>query len=418
MIEGYSDKRIPYLALKFIPYISSKRASMLISHFGTIEKLFNQDVEDIKGVCGIKTSKFNKMFNKRIIFEKAEKELETVIKKGYGIVTIEDDHYPQNLKSITDPPVLMYYNGKLSDTDMNSVAIVGTRKPDNEGKNLAYGISLGLCRAGVVIVSGFAKGIDSQSHTACVDSGKRTIAVFGSGIDYIYPHENKNLANKIIDTGGVMFSEFPMGTKPLRYNFPQRNRIIAGISLGVVVIQSPADSGSLITAKIGNEYGRTIFAVPGKIGDTLYKGNNTLIKNGAVLIEDATDILTELEYEFSPYRERINRIKTEEESKGGINDSKFDKFVKNIENNNEESPDIMFFNSEDTKNDENFIEMDELNENEKKIIQHLSKNEKKHKDQLCIETEIDAGTINNCISSLSLKGIIEDHPGGYISLKF
>jgi DNA processing protein len=404
------DKRILYLALTKIPRIGVVRRYELLSKFGSIENVFEQDISKIKEVCNIKSKDFEKLFNKRIIFEKAEKELNEIIKKGYGVVTLEDETYPANLKNISDPPILMYYKGNITTEDINSVGIVGTRTPSKHGMEIAYKIAYDLSKASITIVSGLAKGIDSSGHRGCVDANGRTIAVLGSGIDIIYPYENRKLAEKIIANGGLILSEFPIGTKPERYNFPQRNRIIAGITLGIIVIQSPEDSGSLITAKLANDYGRSIFAVPGSPNSRLYKGSNQLIKDGAILVENANDILEQIKYELSPIRKDINNIIENKREKVKIN--KNYELIKKEKDNIEDKPDNLNINEKFPN-----IDYDILSDEEKKILPYITVNTKKHIDQLCIESGLNINVTNKILTSLLLKDIVEEHNGKYFTLK-
>lgn len=410
-----NDIRIMYLALKFIPGIGARRGYSLVSHFGSVKNVFQQDVSSIKEICKVKTANFEKQFNRKIIFDRAEKELEQIIKKGYGITTLEDEHYPSNLKNIPDPPIVLYYKGNIIIDDINSVSIVGTRNPTQEGKNLAYELAYDLSSTGITIISGLAKGIDSLAHRGCVDNNKRTVAVLGSGIDVIYPYKNKSLAEKIVLNNGLIFSEFPLGTKPERYNFPQRNRIIAGLSLGVAIVQSPEDSGALITARIANDYGRTVFAFPGKPGNSMYKGSNQLLKNGAFLIENANDVIEQLKFELSVDKKEIRNIIDKKEEKIKIKKD----FMLSQERNIQKSTNNKFDNLKENKNitiNKN-INFDNLNDNEKKILPFLSVEEKKHIDQVCIESGFNIKLTSEILTSLLLKGIIEENKGKYYTLK-
>ncbi len=400
-----NDLRLYYLALRNIPGVGLRTASLLISEFGSVKEIFDKDVSEIKTVGKIKNQNFEKQFNRRILFQRAEKELDTLIKKGYGVITYEDFYYPSNLKNIPDPPVLLYYKGNIED-DINTIAVVGTRRPTPDGEELAYNISYDLSSYDVVIVSGLAKGIDSNAHRGCVDNKKRTIAVLGSGIDVIYPRDNKKLYQNIVENDGLIITEYPLGAKPERYHFPQRNRIIAGISLGVVVVQSPEDSGSLITAKLGNDYGRTIFAFPGKPGSKMYKGSNNLLKQGAVLIESAEDVLEQLKYELSVERKNINNIIKEREEKMNIS--------KNFEIEQKTSPTSKKILID---NDEPKLIMNDLTEEEKKVFRYLNPNEKKHIDQLCIESQLDISSTTRILTSLIIKGVIEEYNGNFYTLK-
>jgi DNA processing protein len=210
-------------------------------------------------------------------------------------ITIENQNYPQLLRKIKNPPKKLYFLGQIFPKE-NCFAIVGTRRCSNYGKEVAYKIASELAEAGLTIVSGFAPGIDTIAHKAVIEKGKRTIAVLGTGLDKksIYPKSNLKLIDKILECGGCLISEFPPGTHGTKYTFPQRNRIISGLSLGVLVVEARMQSGALITANYAKEQGRKIFAVPGSIFSQVSKGCHFLIKNGAKLVESAKDILEEL----------------------------------------------------------------------------------------------------------------------------
>jgi len=210
-------------------------------------------------------------------------------------ISIEDKNYPKALKEIKDPPGVLYYRGEILPEE-NCFAIVGTRRFSPYGKQVALEIAGDSAEAGLTIVSGLAPGIDSFAHQAVIERGKRTIAVLGTGLDEksIYPQSNLKLAEKILETGGCLISEYPPGTPGSNFTFPQRNRIISGLSLGVLIVEAKQKSGALITANWAKKQGRKVFAVPGPIHSLNSKGCHYLIKNGAKLVESANDILKEL----------------------------------------------------------------------------------------------------------------------------
>ena len=230
-------------------------------------------------------------------------------------ISIEDKNYPKLLKKIQNPPKILYFLGEIKSQE-NCFAIVGTRKCTNYGKEIAYQISADLAEAGLTIVSGFAPGIDTIAHKATIERGKRTIAVLGTGLDEkaIYPKSNLKLIDKILENGGCLISEFEPGTHGTKYTFPQRNRIISGLSFGVLVVEARMGSGSLITANYAKEQGRKIFAVPGSVFSQTSKGCHFLIKKGAKLVESAKDILEELGIEKAKLREKEIKGKTPEEN--------------------------------------------------------------------------------------------------------
>lgn len=209
-----------------------------------------------------------------------------------SIMSIADAHYPQSLRWIPDPPLVLYMRGTIEQEDGLAVAVVGSRKPSNYGTAMAQRFSVELVRHGFTVVSGLARGIDSQAHRSALQAGGRTLAVLGSGLNVIYPPENRRLCDSIRGQG-AMLSEFPLNTKPERWNFPRRNRIISGLALGTLVIEAAAHSGALHTARHTLEQGREVFAVPGRIDVPHSRGTNNLIKQGAKLVERVDDIVVE-----------------------------------------------------------------------------------------------------------------------------
>jgi DNA processing protein len=213
---------------------------------------------------------------------------------GASIVTLADRNYPTLLKEIAVPPPLLFFKGSLDGLACGAVAIVGSRRASLAGRKLASQLAGQLAERGLIVVSGLARGIDTAAHRGALEAGGDTLAVMGCGIDVVYPPENQGLARSISDAGAVL-TEFPPGTAPLRQNFPMRNRIISGLSLGTVVVEAGGTSGALITADFALEQNRSVFAVPGAPGVSGSKGTNRLLKQGARLVESAADILEEIE---------------------------------------------------------------------------------------------------------------------------
>ncbi|MCD6470954.1 DNA-processing protein DprA [bacterium] len=229
------------------------------------------------------------------------------------IIKITDKNYPKLLKEIYDPPKEIYVLGKLEAEEKYPLAVVGTRKISNYGKQIVSSIVKDLAKIGLTIVSGLALGTDALAHQAALDVNGKTIAVLGSGLDMIYPRIHKKLAERIIKSGGAIISEYPPGTKPTKWTFPARNRIISGLSLGVLVIEAPERSGALITAHHALDQGREVFAVPGNIYSQNSVGCNNLIKLGAKAVTDANDILEALSLNLSLGKEKIIRPASKEE---------------------------------------------------------------------------------------------------------
>lgn len=224
-----------------------------------------------------------------------KREIKLAKENGIDIITIDDDEYPESLKLISDPPIVLYIKGEISKNDNLSIAIVGSRNASSYGRNVCSIFAKGLAKLGFTIVSGLARGIDTIAHRSCLEVGGRTIAVLGSGLLQVYPPENKPLYEEIAQNGAVI-SEFPLNTEPMADNFPRRNRIIAGLSLGCVVVEAKERSGALITARLAMEYGKEVFAVPGEIMKETSKGTNKLIKEGVKPVSDVVDIIEELRH--------------------------------------------------------------------------------------------------------------------------
>jgi DNA processing protein len=220
------------------------------------------------------------------------RELDQLQKTPITVLTLIDSAYPHHLRWISDPPLVLYIRGATQPEDHLALAVVGTRKPSNYGRVIAQRLSAELVQHGFTVVSGLARGIDSVAHQSALQAGGRTLAVLGSGINVMYPPENRRLCEAISDQGAVL-SEFPLNTKPDRWNFPRRNRIISGLTLGTLVVEAAVNSGALLTARHALEQGREVFAVPGRVDVPSSHGTNRLIKSGAKLVEGIEDILEE-----------------------------------------------------------------------------------------------------------------------------
>lgn len=296
------DDTLYWLALNMVPGVGPRTYRNLMARFRDPERVFAAAPQQLALVEGIgeKTIQAITAFPAARM---AAEELKKARDLGVSIVTLHDPGYPKNLLQIYDPPPLLYVRGRLDAGDPLMVAMVGSRKGSSYGRAVTRRISKELASAGATVVSGMARGIDTYAHLGALEAGGRTIAVFGCGLDIIYPPENKRLFLDIIDHGAVI-SEFPLSTPPEGKNFPRRNRIISGVSWGVVIVEATADSGSLITASHALEQGREVFAVPGNIGMATSQGTNRLIKQGAKLVEEAHDILTEILPQLGgpPYR--------------------------------------------------------------------------------------------------------------------
>jgi len=293
--------------------LGTRKAAQLIEIFRSPQAIFRASKSELEA-AGLQAGVAQSIAS-GCAFEEAVEQQQKVLKEGVDLIPITDARYPPRLKEIFDPPPLLYARGRVELLQTLMIAMVGTRRPTAYGTAAASRISKDLATAGLTIVSGMARGIDSAAHRAVLESGGDTVAVFGCGIDEVYPAENRKLAGELAGRGLVL-SEFPMGSPAFPQNFPVRNRIIAGMSAGVLVVEGGEYSGSAITAKLALEQNREVFAVPGSIMSKMSWGPNLLIKQGAKLVQEWNDVVTELKPED---RRRLvdqcrNRLKMNGES--------------------------------------------------------------------------------------------------------
>ena len=355
-------KDIAYLlALHSVDGLGPIRLKSLLDHFKDSKLAWEADTREIR-VVGIPESTCQLLAETRKTLD-PEKYLEEIEKNGIKWKTIFDEDYPKLLKQIYDPPVIFYYKGEILPKDEKALAVVGTRKITGYGKLVTEKFTTDLVNFGFTIISGLARGVDSVAHWAAVNGGGRTLAILGGGINKIFPPENENLAKIIADGHGAVLSEFPPDYPSVPGNFPARNRIISGLSLGVLVTEAAQDSGSLITARLGLEQGREVFAVPGPVTSDLSRGPADLIKEGARLVFEPGEILEEM---------GMDRV---------ISDKK--KVISKIE----------------------------LSEEEKKIMEILQ-NENKHLDELGRELGISAAKISAYLLKMEISGLVRNLGGG------
>lgn len=306
------DRLEAWIALSLIKGIGESRLKSLVETFGTPEVVFGCSASELTEAGGLNSSvaeRIVKFSNPRLI----ESHIESMKKYGVRLMTFTDVDYPENLRQLDDSPPILYVRGRIRREDSLAVGLVGSRKATIYGKLMAQKLATGLVNAGITIVSGMARGIDTVSHRTALDKGGRTIAVLGCGVDVVYPPENRSLMEEIIKNGAVV-SEFPMGTKPLPGNFPTRNRIISGLSLGVVAVEAGRDSGVFSTVRWAADQGRDVFAVPGNVSSRMSAGTNILIKQGAKLTTDVSDILEELDLQrHMEKQEKMPSLSKEEE---------------------------------------------------------------------------------------------------------
>lgn len=348
-----------------VPGVGPARFYKLLETFGTMEAAWKAPLQELKPVLGEKI-----LFNRQETKNGWDPELEMakIERYQYRVYCHADSSYPAMLKKISDPPPVLYARGKFEYGDDVAVAIIGTRNPTPLGGHTARELAANLSRQGLTIVSGMARGIDSEGHRGALNAGGRTVAVLGSGIDVPYPPENETLLEEIV-SHGVVVSEFPLGTEPYAKNFPARNRIISGLSSGVIVVEAAQDSGSLITAGFALEQGREVFAVPGNIANESSRGPHKLIKQGAKLIESYLDVLTELA--------------------------------------------IPYIAASETDS----IAVDSLNDIERKVMAVVTR-EPLHIDQILRRSTLATAQVSSVLVQLELKGAIKRFPGQlYVRLR-
>ena len=369
-----------WIALKSVLGIGNVTFSALVDRFQSLPAIFDAPVGELKEIKGI-TGKIALAIVNFNDWGKVKAELELLDKKKVNIITYRDELYPQKLLTIYDRPPYIYVRGKLSADDIN-VAIVGSRAATTYGKYTTEKLSREMAFKGVTVVSGMARGIDSAAHRGAISAHGRTIAILGSGLDVIYPPENKKLFEEIVENGAAV-SEFPLGTPPRSANFPARNRIISGMSYGVVIVEAGEKSGSLITARLALEQGREVFAVPGSIDSAGSRGTNKLIKQGAKLIENTDDILEEIAPQIEQPLAR-NRAADVPNAPTALTAPR--------------------------------KKADQLDGLEKEIFDAVSPG-RIHIDDLIAATGLSSAELLSSLTTMELKGLIDQQPGKFFSVK-
>lgn len=350
------EKKKYWICLNFTG-INPVKVKKLLEVFGNVEEIFKLPEGELKKYrIGERTIEKIKKWEKI----PWEREIETAESMGIKIITFEDEEYPPLLKEIPDPPFVLYVKGNLNLNCEYNIAIVGTRNPSIYGLKMAEKFSSELASIGFTIVSGLARGIDTQAHRAALKVDGKTIGVLGSGFLHPYPKENEKLMEEIFENGAVV-SEFPLNTLPLRENFPRRNRIISGLSKGVIVVEAGQKSGALITANYAIEQNREVFAIPGQINSLTSSGTHKLLKEGAKLVEDISDIIEEI-YPQIEFKKEQKKVKIE------------------------------------------------VNQEEREILEIIKK-EGTHIDEIFSNTDIPPSRVNQILLNLQFKGLIKLLPG-------
>ena len=292
LTEAPSGHALEWLALSLTPGVGPSRARRMTEFFGGIEALFRASLTELEAT-GVQAAAAQSLGTGRSI-ELAHEEMARASAIGVQVVALDDVAYPAHLKQIYDPPLVLYVRGNVEVLSQPGIAIVGTRHPTPYGTGMAERLSCDLAARGLVIFSGLARGVDTAGHRGAISGKGKTVGVLGTGIDVIYPKENTRLSEQILSLGGALVSEFPISTFPAPQNFPIRNRVISGLSIGVLVVEAAEYSGTRITARCALEQSRDVFAVPGNVTNKNSWGPNTLIKQGAKLVATWEDVWEEL----------------------------------------------------------------------------------------------------------------------------
>ncbi|MFH0877399.1 MAG: DNA-processing protein DprA [Candidatus Omnitrophota bacterium] len=354
--------------LNMVADIGSVRAKKLLAAFGEPYRIFEADLHRVS------SAGLSPILARRVVDAprrlNVDQEIQAAARQGIRILTILDEAYPKSLKEIYDPPIVLYAKGEWLDADLNAIGVVGSRGASFYGLSCARDFSSQLSQWGLTIVSGMARGIDTAAHRAALDAGGRTIAVVGSGFDHIYPPENEHLFYEIADKGLVL-SQFPLNMRPRPENFPIRNRIISGLSKGVLVVEASQKSGALITARFALEQGRDVFAIPGKLSSATSVGANDLIKQGARMVTHPQEILQELRPQLCLKERDLCSPQTQNLGRAGL---------------------------------------PPMDESEAVIVRSLD-DEPKYIDCLCAETGLKMKDLLAVLMRLELKGLIKQLPG-------
>jgi DNA processing protein len=360
-----NDNKYLVLCYSFLPF-GPARLTLLTKYFKSAKNVWHADKKAL-----LETGINSKLVEKFILYRKnidTEKYFQKLKRLGIEYLTINDSTYPNNLKDLSNAPLVLYVLGNLNRNDSNAVSIVGTRKITAYGKSVTENFAYELAQVGVTIISGLALGIDAVAHRAALEAGGRTIAVLASGLDTITPASNKWIADRIIKNGcGAIVSEYPLGVKPLKNFFANRNRIISGMSKAVIVVEGRQKSGTLLTASAAAEQGREVFAVPGQVTSPMSEAPHFLIKNGAKIAFSAKDVLDDLDLQLKVDKEAVEKV----------------------------------------------MPSDEL---EKKILK-IIENEPLHIDEIVRKSKLTMSDVSSKLTMMELKGLVKNSGGMYSTYK-
>lgn len=416
---------VHWIWLAHRPGFGPRMKAELLEHFRDPEAVYFSD-EKALGQLGLSTEAIAALLDKNL--DSSEKILEQCRKKRLNILTIQDAAYPSRLKNIPDPPLVLYYKGQLPDFDGSPViGVVGTRKASAYGLTVAKRMGYQIGKCGGLVVSGMAYGIDGMAMSGALTAGAKTVGVLGCGADIVYPLSNRALFRDV-EAYGCILSEFAPGQPATKWTFPMRNRIISGLSCGVLVVEAPEKSGALITARLALEQGRDVFAVPGNIDIPTCVGSNALLRDGAIMVSSGWDVLSEYSAQFpdkihredAPARQRaypdeVRRAARDEEKAPPMvaQNLRIPKEMPDLKKNLEKK-------SIDKEPSEAYSDVNVnfagLSDDERKIVSSLQ-NGQRLVDDVIAETGMTTGKLLGILTMLELKGIIKRLPGKQISLK-
>jgi DNA processing protein len=380
-----------------VGYGSSKLA-LLLKSLSSIEKVFDATYDDYKYIPNLTKREIDGLCNKSL--ESSKKIIESCLASGYKIITFQDEAYPAQLKNIYAPPCVLYVWGDLERySDSLLIAVVGTRQITEYGFEVATKLAMGLARSGAVVVSGLALGVDGTAHKGSLKANGKTIAVIGCGLDYAYPTTHTEL-KRLISKNGAVISEYPLGTRPDKFTFPMRNRIIAGLSHGTVVVEAGKKSGALITAAYAAESDRDVFAVPGSIFNPMSEGTNRLIRDGAKPVCSSLDILEEYLHMF-PHNINFNEDNNENvEIQSDL--SEFNRFnAKKVMVKSKQQEEQQFIHLKTPVG---------LSDTQAQLYEIIG-NSPVHVDELSIKANLELRIVLTALTALEIQGLVRSYPG-------
>lgn len=405
-----NDIKTYLIALNQIEKIGDKRIYELIKHYESVENIFEEKENNLKELIEKKFKFKLDDFSKNEILDKAQNIIKKSEEHEIKILSLFDKEYPFNLKQIDNPPYILYYKGDLKKLRRNCVSIVGTRTPTNESKKYAFDIASKLSALNITVVSGMAKGIDTEAHLGAISSLVNTAAVLGNGIDIVYPSENLRVYNKLIESG-IILSEFEVERKPDRMNFPRRNRIISGLSYATIMVEAPSKSGALITVDFALNQGREVYIAPYDEKLKEYFGNHKLYKEGAKILNDITDILEDFDSIFSNDDDYL-KMKLKYFEGGNIQRKEYKEYKEINKNKVVKTQKIK--DNKTNKKTEN--KKPNLTGEETKLYDIINKVGKVHIDDIIEKTGMKTQAVTSILMQLEINGFIKQTAGKYYTI--